>query len=154
MWKRVLILTLTILLGVLVSGTGAGGVAQKITLTMRDFGYAPGKVTLQAGVPAEITIVNKGKVTHEFMLHARPKSGGTPKHEWAEENSYFRGLQVAVEGSGVEVRRHGANIYEINVSAGKTAVVKFTPTKRGTFEYACLIQGHYEQGMRGLLTIE
>lgn len=153
MGKTVSILTLGAVLGALVTGAGAGATVQKVALTMRDFGYAPSKVTLQAGVPAEITIVNKGKVTHEFMLHTRPM-GGMPMHEWAEANSYFRGVKVIVGGSGVEVRRHGANIYEINVGAGKTAVVKFTPTRKGAFEYACLIQGHYEQGMKGTLVVE
>jgi len=152
--KAMSILTLATLLGLLMSTASAGGTVQKITLTMRDFSYTPAKVVLQAGVPAEITVINKGKVTHEFMLHIKPKSSGTPAHEWAEENSYFRGLQVVVEGRGAEVRRHGASIYEINVGAEKTAVVKFTPAKKGTFEFACLIQGHYEQGMKGTFTVE
>ena len=147
----------TVLLAFVSLSTGAAAVqVQKVTFTLRDFSYTPDRVTLQAGVPVEITIINKGKVTHEFMVHPKPKSGGGGMdfHEWAEANSYFRGLQVSVEGAGVEVERKGKNLVEVRIGPGKTAIVKFTPAKKGTFEYACLVTGHYEQGQRGTLTIQ
>lgn len=149
-------LILAVLLAPWLPGPVEGAEVQKITLTIRDFKYSPAKVTLRAGVPAEITITNKGKVKHEFMLHARPQPGmgGMAFHEWAENNSYFKGLDVVVEGSGIQVERKGKNLVEVQIGAGKTAVVKFTPTKKGTFEYACLITGHYEQGQRGTLVIQ
>ena len=156
MWKAMPSLILTVLLVSLVPGVVTGAAAQKVALTIRDFSYTPDKVTLQAGVPVEITIVNKGKVKHEFMLHTKPKVGmsGMRFHEWAEDNSYFKGVQVVAEGSGIEVERKGMNVVEVQIGAGKTAIVKFTPTKKGTFEYACLITGHYEQGQKGTLTVE
>ncbi len=155
MFRMISILALSVLMVSLVSGAVGGGTVQKVTLTIRDFSYTPDKVTLQAGVPAEITIINKGKVKHEFMLHSMPRGmSGRPPHEWAEDNSYFKGLQVNVEGAGVEAERHGMSLFEVQIGTGKIAVVKFTPTKRGTFEFACLITGHYEQGQKGTLIVQ
>jgi uncharacterized cupredoxin-like copper-binding protein len=149
-------LVVLVLLGLLVPAAAGGAPAQKITITMRDFSYTPDRVTLQAGVPVELTIVNKGKVGHEFIVYVRPKPGlsGSGLREWAEDNSYFRGRQVAVEGRGVEVERKGTTVAKIQVSVGKSTTVKFTPAKKGTFEMACLIEGHYEAGQKGTLTIQ
>ncbi len=150
-------LVVLVLLGLLVPAAAGGAPAQKITITMRDFSYTPDRVTLQAGVPGEITIVNKGKVGHEFMVYTRPKTGmsGVQMHEWAEDNSYFRGLQVQVgEGPGIKAERKGQTVVEIVVGPGRSTVVRFTPVRKGTFEMACLIEGHYEAGQKGTLTIQ
>ncbi len=68
---------------------------QTMTVTMRDFGYTPSKITLQAGVPAELTFVNTGKVAHEFMLYDMPKNmasmmGGEMGHAWVESSAGSR----------------------------------------------------------------
>ena len=150
-------LVVLVLLGLLVPAAAGGAPAQKITITMRDFSYTPDRVTLQAGVPVELTIVNKGKVGHEFIVYVRPKPGlsGSGLRERAEDNSYFRGLQVqVVEGPGIEVERKGQTVVEIKVGPGRSTVVRFTPARKGTFEMACLIEGHYEAGQKGTLTIQ
>jgi uncharacterized cupredoxin-like copper-binding protein len=36
----------------------------------------------------------------------------------------------------------------------KLVEVKFTPKKTGTFEIGCHVEGHYEAGMKGSLTIK
>lgn len=127
---------------------------QKVTITLNEFSFAPAKVALTAGVKAEIRLVNKGKVEHEFMVYTTPKAGTAVMalHEWAEETSYFKGLEVKVEGGGIEVK--GKDIYEVEVAAGKSAEVIFTPKKKGMFEIGCLIEGHYEAGMKGVLTVK
>lgn len=156
--RQTISLAVVVLLGLLVPAAAGGAPVQKITVTMRDFSYTPDRVTLQAGVPVEITIVNKGKVGHEFMVYTRPKTGtsGMMKmHEWAEDNSYFRGLQVqVVEGPGIGVERKGQTVVEIKVGPGRSTVVRFTPVKKGTFEVACLIEGHYEAGQKGTITVQ
>ena len=140
-------LVVLVLLGLLVPAAAGGAPAQKITITMRDFSYTPDRVTLQVGVPVELTIVNKGKVGHGFMVYTRPKAG--------MNNSYFRGLQVqVVEGPGIEVERKGQTVVEIKVGPGRSTVVRFTPARKGTFEMACLNTGHYEAGQKGTLTIQ
>jgi len=130
---------------------------QKVTLTMRDFGYTPAKVTLQSGVPAELTIVNNGKLTHEFMLYGMPKDmasmmGGDMGHEWVEKANYFKGVPVTAEGG--KVKQKAGAFFELRVQPGKSAIIRFTPVKKGTFEFSCMIADHYEAGQRGVLVVK
>ncbi|HXF82508.1 MAG TPA: cupredoxin domain-containing protein [bacterium] len=130
---------------------------QKITITMRDFAYAPARIVLQAGIPVELTITNRGKVTHEFMLYGMPKDmggmmGGEMGHEWVEKTNYFKGVPVTVQGGTVK-RKAGA-FFELRVPPGKTATLRFTPVKKGTFEFGCMIADHYEAGQRGVLVVK
>lgn len=37
---------------------------------------------------------------------------------------------------------------------GKSQSVRFTPTKKGTFEFKCTIPGHAEVGMKGTITVK
>lgn len=132
-----------------------GASPQKVTITMREFGYSPSTITLQAGVPAEITLINRGKVAHEFMLYGKPKSmmmGGESGHEWVEKTNYFHMVNVAVTGGRVE--RHRGDFMELTVAAGKSAVLRFTPTKKGTFEMGCMIKDHYEAGQHGTVIVK
>lgn len=139
----------------LVATAGAAPL-QKVTITMRDFSYSPAKVTLQAGVPAEITLVNKGKVAHEFMIYNTPKPGmmmgGEMGHEWVEETNYFH--MVNVQATGGKVTRHQGDFMELNVPAGKSATLQFTPVKKGTFEMGCMIEDHYEAGQHGVIVVK
>lgn len=148
------ILTLSLMLA-LTGDAPAAGAVQRITIIMRDFSYSPNKVTVQAGTPVEITLVNRGKVAHEFMMYDLPKAMGSMGpmggHEWAEKTNYFRGHDVKVTGGQIE-RKAGA-VFEIVVGPGKSATIQFTPTKKGTFEISCQISGHYEAGQKGTITV-
>ncbi len=138
------------------TGVAWGAAAQKVTIVMRDFSYTPAKVTLQSGVPAELTFVNKGKLAHEWMVYDMPKGmgmmGGENGHAWVEKTSYFH--MVPVTAAGGKVTRHGGDFMELKVAAGATATVKFTPTKKGTFEMGCMIEDHYEAGQHGVLVVK
>ncbi|MDR5694611.1 MAG: cupredoxin domain-containing protein [Armatimonadota bacterium] len=153
--RKVTILAIAMVIALaLMQGGSAAPKAQKVTLEMGEYYFRPKQVTLTAGVPAEIVLVNKGKVTHEFMVYALPKPGidMDELHEWAEEQSYFKDLEVKVETSEAEVE--GMGIFEVEVKAGKKAEVKFTPRKKGTFEIGCLLPDHYERGMKGTLVVK
>jgi len=138
------------------AGVARGAAVQKVTVVMRDFSYTPSTVTLQAGVPAELTFVNKGKLAHEWMVYDRPKQmgmmGGENGHAWVEKTNYFHRMPVTVMGG--KVTRHGGDFMELKVAAGATATVKFTPTKKGTFEMGCMIEDHYEAGQHGVLIVK
>lgn len=138
------------------SGVAWGAGVQKVTIIMRDFSYTPSTVTLQSGVPAEVTLVNKGQVAHEWMAYGMPKQGmtmgGETGHEWVERSNYFH--MVAVVATGGKVIRQGGDFMELRVDPGKSASVKFTPMKKGTFEMGCMIQGHYEAGQHGVLVVK
>ncbi len=146
------------MLAMLMSLAGAawGAAPQKVTIVLRDFSYTPAKVTLVAGVPAELTLVNKGKLAHEWMLYDTPKQmgmmGGENGHEWVAKTNYFH--MVPVTAAGGKVTRHGGDFMELKVAAGATATVTFTPTKKGTFEMGCMIEDHYEAGQHGVLVVK
>ncbi|MDR7486214.1 MAG: hypothetical protein QN149_13365 [Armatimonadota bacterium] len=44
-------------------------------------------------------------------------------------------------------------MFEILVGPGQSATLRFTPTKKGTFEISCQISGHYEAGQKGTITV-
>lgn len=155
--RRLVTLSTAIAVVVLAAGAASGAAVQKFTITMRDFSYSPAKITLQAGVPAEITLINRGKVPHEFMIYDRPRSmgmmmGGEKGHEWVEKTNYFHMVKVTVAGG--KVSRHQGDFMELRVAVGKSATLRFTPMKKGTFEFGCMIAGHYEAGQKGVLTVK
>ncbi|MDR5694428.1 MAG: cupredoxin domain-containing protein [Armatimonadota bacterium] len=139
---------------VLVQAGGGAPKKQEVTIQLTEFAFKPNKITLTKGVPAELKLSNKGSVTHEFMVYAPPKSGMSMEdvEKWAEDQSYFKDLEVTVEGAGIEVV--GKGIFEVEIEAGKSAEIKFTPTKAGTFEIGCHLPGHYEAGMKGTLVVK
>lgn len=147
---------LAVIATVALAATAWAAAPQKLTITMRDFSYSPAKVTLQAGVPAELTLVNKGKVAHEFMIYDMPKQGmmmgGEMGHEWVEQTNYFHMVNVQVTGG--KVRRHQGDFMELSVPAGKSATLRFVPTKKGTFEMGCMIEDHYEAGQHGVIVVK
>ncbi|MDR7459725.1 MAG: plastocyanin/azurin family copper-binding protein [Armatimonadota bacterium] len=151
---------MVLVLALLVGAATAGG-GRQVTVTMGEDGprmfFRPARIVLASGVETELVLVNRGRLKHEFMVYAPPKPGMSRDalHEWAEDNNYFKGLEVTVEGSGLEVETR--ELIEIEVAAGKSAEVKFTPKKTGTFEMACLIKDpvdHYQAGMRGTLVVK
>ena len=146
-------LVLLLVAGLSLAATAAPK-AQKVTLTMTDFKFTPNKVTVTAGTPVEITLVNKGKVEHEFMVYPAPKSKPGDWDEYLIPNTYFQKMgevEVEFEGQGAVA---GSSIFEAEVKAGKRATVHFTPNRKGTFEIGCHVEGHYEAGMKGTLTVK
>lgn len=155
MGKRVLVTAVTLALLAL-PGVAGGAAKQKVTIAMGEEGgrmyFRPDRVTLSAGVKAEITLVNRGAQPHEWMVYPMPTAPGKPDHEWTEDNSYFKGVEVTAEGEGLEVVTR--DLLELELKPGKRAEVTFTPTKRGTFQMGCLLPGHWEAGMKGTLIVK
>lgn len=153
MWKAGVILMAAGILLLWAIQVTWGAAEQAVTITMRDFSYTPAKVTVQAGIPVVPTLINKGKVTHEFMIYDMPKSASmTMVHEWAERTSYFHRMKVDV--SGGKVTHMAGDFVELRLAAGRTATLKFTPVKKGTFEMGCMIEDHYQAGQRGVLVVK
>jgi len=141
----------------LVAGLSLGAMAapktQKVTLTLREFEFSPKSVTLQAGVPVELTLTNKGTVEHEFLLYAVPKGKVDDMDAFALSTTYFKDTgEIVAEFPGVGMAAAPV-LFETEVLKGKSVVLKFTPTKKGTFEYGCMIEDHYEAGQKGVLVV-
>lgn len=127
---------------------------QKVTVTMTDFKFTPPTITLRAGVETEIVLVNKGKVQHEFMVYDPPKGKVADWDEFVMGATYFKNMgEIAGEFEGLGAVA-GTSIFEVEVKAGKTAALIFTPNRRGTFEIGCHVEGHYEAGMKAVLVVK
>src|SRR5712691_4893677 len=94
---------------------GASGAAkeQKVTIVMTEFKFSPAMVTLQAGVPAAIVLVNKGNVAHEFMVYKTPSGKISDWDEYIMPNTYFKNLgevKGEFEGTGAVA---GTSVFEV-----------------------------------------
>lgn len=130
-----------------------GSPKQAIAVVMDEYSFEPATLTVSAGVPVELTLENRGKLPHEFMAY--PATGirmkaGRPDHEWVEENSLLRSVEARIESEGIAASGH---VFEVLVNPGARATLRFVPEKAGTFEFACLIAGHYERGQKGRLVV-
>jgi uncharacterized cupredoxin-like copper-binding protein len=50
------------------------------------------------------------------------------------------------------MQHHDANA--VRLAPGKDTAILWRFTKAGTFEFACLIPGHYEAGMHGRVVVK
>lgn len=113
--------------------------AKKVTIELGENGgkmfFTPKDLVLEAGKPYEISMVNSGKIKHEFTA-----------------SKFFRSAAVRkVDNASSEVK--APFFTEIEVLAGKTVKLFVIPVTPGSFESVCEIAGHKEAGMEGTITV-
>ncbi|MCF8147379.1 MAG: cupredoxin family protein [Sulfuritalea sp.] len=114
----------------------AKAVNRTVTFTMTDkMRFSPEKLEVKQGETIKFVIKNGGKVMHEMVL-------GTKKD--LDEHA-----AMMVKFPGME---HDEP-YMAHVGPGKTGEIIWTFNKPGTFDYACLIAGHYQAGMVGKVAV-
>ncbi len=114
----------------------AKAVTRTVTFTMTDnMRFSPDKLEVKQGETIKFVIKNGGKVMHEMVL-------GTKKD--LDEHA-----ALMVKFPGMEHEEP----YMAHVGPGKTGEIIWTFNKPGTFDYACLIAGHYQAGMVGKVTV-
>jgi len=109
--------------------------AQKLTIELSEFAFAPKDFTLEAGKPYIITVVTVGDVKHEFT---------------AEKFFPTIAFRKAEDASG---EFKSTTPHEIEVFAGKSIEIYLIPTEVGTYDLKCEIEGHFEAGMSGTITV-
>src|SRR5215468_2087713 len=111
-----------------------------VTIAMREeYGrqiYEPDKVEVRRGEQIRFVIRNEGEHAHEFILATTPEN-----------------LRHAIAMRKNPNMEH-ADPNGISLAAGKVGELVWKFTKRGTFEFACLIPGHREDGMLGIVTVK
>lgn len=107
-----------------------------VTLDMDDsMRFMPDTITVKEGETVRFVVNNKGRMLHEMVI-----------------------------GTAQELREHAALMakfpnmvhdepYLTHVEPGKSGEILWNFNRAGAFEFACLITGHYEAGMRGTLTV-
>jgi uncharacterized cupredoxin-like copper-binding protein len=98
--------------------------------------YNPDRIEVRKGEQIKLVLRNAGQLAHELVLDT-PASNARHKAEMEKNPDMAHD-----EPNG----RH--------VAPGRSAEMLWRFTKAGTFEYACLIPGHYEAGMKGVVIVK
>ena len=114
----------------------AANVVRTIDVGMGDdMRFTPNKLDFKEGETIRFRVKNTGKLLHEFVIGTKAENA---KH--AELMLKFPGME------------HDEP-YMAHVDPGQTAEIVWTFNRAGTFEFACLIAGHFQAGMVGTITV-
>lgn len=97
--------------------------------------FEPERIEIRQGETVRFVVRNAGNVKHEMVL-----------------------------GTMAELKRHAATMAKfpemehddpnaVSVEPGKTGEFAWAFTKAGTFDFACLVPGHFEAGMKGRIQV-
>lgn len=114
----------------------ARDVKRTVTLRMSDnMRFTPDGIELKQGETVRLRVRNTGKLLHELVI-------GTP-------NELAAHAEQMAKHPGME---HDEP-YMAHVDPGKTGEIIWTFNRTGEFEFACLIAGHFQAGMKGSITV-
>ena len=99
-------------------------------------GYEPARIEVRRGEQIRFVLQNEGEEDHEFIL-----ATATENRKHAE-----------VMKKNPDMEHDDPNAKRLLPHGNSELVWKFT--KRGTFEFACLIPGHYDKGMFGRIIVK
>lgn len=107
-----------------------------ITLRMGDdMRFTPSHIQVHQGETVRLRAENKGKVMHEIVLGTK-----------AELDQH---AELMMKHPGME---HDEP-YMAHVKPGQRGDIVWHFNRAGTFDFACLIAGHYQAGMTGKVTV-
>ena len=114
--------------------------ARTVTVIMNDsdgaMRFVPDRIEAKKGEQVRFIIQNKGVLKHEFTLAS------------VEDNNKHAELMKKYP----DMEHDDPNAK--SVDPGKAAEILWRFSKDGTFEFACLIPGHREAGMHGIVTVK
>ena len=114
----------------------AKAVRRTITLRMGDdMRFTPRHIEVQEGETVRLRAENRGKVLHEIVIGTK-----------AELDAH---AALMAKHPGME---HDEP-YMAHVAAGKKGDIVWHFNRAGSFDFACLIPGHYQAGMTGTITV-
>ena len=97
--------------------------------------FTPAEVSVQQGETVRFVVKNSGAVKHELVIGS---------------------LKELKEHAAMMIKMPGMEHAEDNmvtVAPGKTGEVVWRFTQAGKVDFACLQPGHYDAGMKGLVTV-
>lgn len=117
-------------------GGEAGQVARTVTLTMTDtMRFTPDRIEVRQGETLRLRVRNAGKLQHELVIGTREELAAH--------------AAAMVKHPGME----HAEPYMAHVAPGKMGDLIWTFNRAGEFEFACLIAGHFQAGMKGTILV-
>jgi uncharacterized cupredoxin-like copper-binding protein len=119
---------------------GKPGDAKKVSRTIEvgmgdDMRFKPADIQVKRGETIKFVVRNHGALKHEMVL-------GTMK-ELKEHAALMR--------KSPEMEHDDPNA--VSVEPGKTGALIWQFTNAGTFDFACLVPGHFEAGMVGKIIV-
>lgn len=112
-------------------------VSRTITITMFDsMRYSPAKISVKQGETIKFIVKNSGKIKHEMVL-------GTEK----ELKEHYEVMK-----KNPEMEHEDNNM--VTVQPGKSGEIIWQFTKAGKIDFACLLPGHYDAGMKGVVKVK
>lgn len=122
---------------------GSPGVAAEVDrtveITMGDLSFTPASLDVRAGETIRFVITNKSAIDHDFTL-------GDTKTQIAHRAEM---LEAMKNGE----MHHGDDPNAVVVKAGQRRELIWTFSRAGRLEYDCNVPGHYEAGMKGVITV-
>ncbi len=119
---------------------GIAGEAQAVSRTIEirmtdDMRFFPDRIDVKLGETVRLVAVNAGQVLHEIVI-------GTPEE-----------LKAHAELMKKHPNMEHDEPYMAHVDPGQRGEIVWTFNRPGTFEFACLIPGHFEAGMKGTIHV-
>ena len=107
-----------------------------ITIEMTDdMRFSPDHFSVRRDETLRLRVVNKGQVLHEVVLGTQASL-----HEHAQMMLKYPGMEHAEP-------------YMAHVDPGKSEDLVWNFNRTGSFDFACLIPGHFQAGMTGRFTV-
>jgi len=112
--------------------------ASVVRIELSEYAFSPAQVTLKAGRAVSLKVVNTGRATHMFA------------------STYLSSQDLEIDGADMEVDAPNGVKY-VKLQPGKSAEIRFTPAKKGTFDFSCDVRTgartHRDRGMKGQLVV-
>lgn len=100
-----------------------------------DMRFAPSSIAVKQGETVRFVVTNKGKLLHEMVI--------------GDKKTLDERAALMVKFPTME---HDEP-YMAHVPAGKKETLVWTFNQLGEFDFACLINGHYQAGMVGKINV-
>jgi len=114
----------------------AKAVTRTVAVTMTDtMRFSPDRIEVRQGETVKFVIRNAGKMLHEMVIGTK------------QELDSHAALMAKFPGMEHD------EPYQAHVAAGKTGQLIWHFNRPGDFDFACLIPGHYQAGMRGTIKV-
>jgi uncharacterized cupredoxin-like copper-binding protein len=119
---------------------GIAGEARRVTRTITlsmsdDMRFTPDHFEVKQGETVRLRLRNAGQLMHELVI-------GTPQE-----------LAAHAEQMRMHPGMEHDEPYMSHVAPGRRGEIIWTFNRAGEFEFACLIAGHFEAGMKGRITV-
>jgi len=135
--RMVPVVVLAVILSACGSATPATPEVKEVVVKVNEYAFSPMETRAKAGQPMRIMLQNEGTLLHDMssldaMVEMMQAEGAG--HDMGDIDNQMR-MHVAAE-------------------VGQMAMMEFTPTQAGTYEFFCSVEGHKEAGMVGKLIVE